>query len=335
MKKLFAIILTLILTASMLSLVACDPNNTDGPNTPKGTITVAMPDGAPVLAVYNLLKNVKTLDGYQMEYKILSGAANIGTSVLTGEADVAVMPTNVAAKLFNNGADIKLMSVNIFGVLYMVGKTPLINGLEDLKGKVLLNIGRGGSPDITTKLILDKNNIPYEESETAIEGKVALRYCADASEVIALLKTDKADYGVMGEPAVTNAVKALSASIVMDLQSVWNDSVGENSFTQAGVVLGKSVYNDKNFVNALYAALNENLDYIYTDAQNVKQTLIDNGSALKVDFTTEVLNRCNLKNQKAADIQSKLEAYFTEVMAYDKTFIGGKIPNADLYYKFD
>ncbi len=331
MKKLFAVILSVALF-SVLAFTGCTPNW--GGDEPKETITVAMPDGAPVLAVYDLLKNVKELDGHPMEYKILAGAANIGTSVLTGEADVAVMPTNVAAKLYNNGADIKLLSVNIFGVLYMVGKTPLENGVESLKGKVLLNIGRGGSPDITTRLILDKNNVPYEESETPIEGKVALRYCADASEVIALLKAGKADYGVMGEPAVTNAVKALQASIVLDLQSVWNDLVGEDSFTQAGVVLGKSVYNDKQFVNALFEKLNHNLAYVVEDAANVKQTLIDNGSSLKVDFTAEVLRRCNLNNQKAVEIQGKLEAYFNAVMAYDPTFIGGKLPTADLYYQF-
>ncbi len=332
MKKLFAFMLALTLSISLLAFAGCKPNS--GNDEPKEKVTIAMPDGAPVLAVYELLKNVKELDGHPVEYKILAGAANIGTSVLTGEADVAVMPTNVAAKLYNNGADIKLLSVNIFGVLYMVGKTPLENGVEDLKGKVLLNIGRGGTPDITTKLILDKNNVPYEESETAIDGKVALRYCADASEVIALLKTGKADYGVMGEPAVSNAVKALQASIVMDLQSVWNELVGADSFTQAGVVLGKSVYNDKQFVNALWEKLDHNLEYVFKDAANVKQTLMDNGSSLKVDFNSEVLTRCNLKNQKAEEIQSKLEAYFNEVMAYDKTFIGGKIPTADLYYKF-
>ena len=330
MKKLFAFLLCLTLACSALTMVACD--NQQPEEGEKQKVVIAVPDGAPALAIYQLMKEVTELDDHPVEYKILAGAANIGTSIVSGEADVAVMPTNVAAKLYNNNTDVKLLSVNIFGVLYMVGKTKLTNGVNDLLGKVVLNIGRGGSPDITLKLILDKNKIPYEESETAIEGKVALRYVTDASEVIALLKTDKADYGVMGEPAVSNAVRAIPAVNVLDLQQAWAGVIEEGSYTQAGVVLSSKVYNDKGFVDALYAKLESNLSFIYDDVANVKQTLIDNGSNLKVDFNSGILDRCNLGNQKASEIKAKIETYFNAVKEYDATFIGGKLPDEGFYY---
>ena len=201
MKKLLSLLLCVVTALSLALLGGCQVSRTE-----KKTILIAAPDGAPALAVYELMKNVDHLAGYQVDYKIVSGAANIGTTFASGEADIAVMPVNVAAKLYNNGTDLKLLSVNVFGVLYMVGKTPIATP-NDLIGKVVVNIGQGGTPDITLKFILEENDVPYEISDTPVEGKVALKYVNDGSEVRALLSANKVDYGVLGEPAVSGAVK--------------------------------------------------------------------------------------------------------------------------------
>lgn len=328
MKKILSLILAFVMSLGIAAFSGCVNN---AQNDEKTKITFIMPDGAPALAAYELLKNVDTLDGHPVEYKILAGASELGPMFIKGEAQVAVMPLNVAAKLYNNNVDLKLLSVNIFGNLYTIGKTDLVNGAQGLLGKVVLNIGRGGTPDITLKLILDKNNLPYEESETPVEGKVAIRYCQDASEVISLLKTDRADYGVVGEPAATKAVSAIGGKVVIDMQSVWNDLVGENSFTQAGVVVSGAVYNDNGLIDALFEKLTSNLTYIYQDAENVSNTLAENGSSLKVGFNEAVLNRCNLKNVKAKTIKTQIESYFNAVKVYDATFIGGKLPEDGFY----
>lgn len=328
MKKLLSMILAVTLALFALSFTACAQNEK-----PEGKtkITIIMPDGAPALSMYELLKNTDTLDGHPVEYKILAGASELGPMMINGEAQIAVMPTNVAAKLYNNGVDLKLLSVNIFGNLYMIGKTELSDGAKSLVGKVVLNIGRGGTPDITLKLILDKNEIPYVESETPVEGKVAIRYCQDASEVIALIKTDKADYGVVGEPAATKAVTAIGGCVALDMQEAWNGLVGENSFTQAGVVVNKDVYDDNGLIEALSEKLTSNLSFIYQDAENVSDTLSKHGSTLKVAFNDGVLNRCNLKNIKASLLKTQLNAYFEAVKTYDATFIGGKLPDDGFY----
>lgn len=329
MKKLIVVFLSMIICVSAFTFAGCGyviPQE-------KSKIVVAMPDGAPVLAVYNLLKTVDNLDGHPVEYKIVSGAPEIATGIAKGEVDVAVMPTNVAAKFYNKGTDIKLLSVNVFGCLYLVGKEDLPEeGLEGLKGRVLTIIGQGASPDITMKLILDRNDIPYVESTEPVDGKVALRYVSAGSEVLALMANGGTDYGVLGEPVATNATIKLGAKIVLDLQSVWNDLLGEDDcFTQAGVVLANSVYNDNGLIEALLSKLNSNKDYILSDIENVQETLIESGSALSGKFSKELIDRCNLKCERASDIKGKIEKYFEAVKAYDKTFIGGKLPDDGFY----
>lgn len=325
MKKILAILISLVSLFSLSALTACGTN--------EKTLVIAVPDGAPTLALYSMMDTCNTLEGYDIEYKVLTGAANIGTTVASGEADCAIMPINVAAKLYNQGIDIKLMSVNTFGNLYMVGGAEL-SQIENLKGKVVLNIGQGGVPDISLKAILDGNNIAYEISETAIEGKVALRYVGDGSEVIALLKAGKADYGVMGEPAVTSAVKAINGVIVMDIQKEWAKVIGNNSFMQAGLVVSKKVYENKALCQAIFNKLSENDELIMKNPEKVKTVIGRFGSATQNDFTVEIIKRCNLGNKKAVDIKSDLLAYFNAVNGYDVTFIGGKIPDDNFYLEF-
>lgn len=324
MKKFLSILLALSLAIFGVFAVACEP---------KSTIVVAMPDGAPVLSVYELLKSVDKLDGHPVEYKIVSGAQEIATGIAKGEVDVAVMPTNVSAKFYNKGTDLKLLTVNVFGCLYLVGEDQFTNGIEDLKGKVVAIIGQGASPDITMKLILDSNNIEYVVSDEPVEGKVAIKYVSAGPDVISNLASKKVNYGVLGEPVASNAMKKLGVSIVMDLQQYWNGILGEDDcFTQAGVAVASSVYNDNGLIKALLDKLESNSEYILSDCENVQSVLTEKGSSLTGNFNSELLNRCNLKCQKAIDIKSKIEKYFQAVYEYDATFIGGKLPDEGFYY---
>lgn len=334
MKKILVILLSIALSCGALFSAGCGIQTVD-PNAKK-KIVVAMPDGAPVLSVYELLKSVDKLDGHPVEYKIVAGAQEISQGVAKGEVDVGVIPTNVAAKFYNGGTDIKLLSVNVFGCLYLVGKGDLTNGLNDLKGKVLTVIGQGASPDITIKLILDENGIPYQESTEPIDGKVALRYVLQGPDAVALLANDGTDYAVLGEPVATNATIKLATKgvkILLDLQRVWNDLLGESDcFTQAGVAVAKSVYNDNGLIEALLQKLESNYEYLVSDIANVQETLTENGSSLTAAFSKELIDRCNLKCEKAIDIKTKIEKYFNAVYAYDKTFIGGKLPDDGFYW---
>ena len=127
MKKFLSLLFAIVL---MFAFASCE-------DIPEEKLTLYAPDGAPAFAVANILDSGK-IGNKETDSRIVSGADPIKVAVANGEADVAVMPLNLAAILYNGGAKIKLASVNIFGNLYMVGKTS-ISGLEDLKGKIVYN----------------------------------------------------------------------------------------------------------------------------------------------------------------------------------------------------
>ena len=322
MKKLIAFLTACLCLTLTFGLSACKVRN---------DIVIAAPDGAPVLALYSLMKDGTAIDEKTVGYKVYTGAANIGTAISSGDADIAVMPLNVASKLYNKGEDIKLLSVNVFGILYMVGKTGL-NGKEDLTGKRVVTIGRGGSPDLMLKYILDKNGIEYEDKETAVTGKVAINYVNAPAEANQMLAKNLADYAILGEPAATAACKKLGLKVVMDIKEEWSKIVGENTFTQAGVVVNKKVYEDENLCKALLKKLGENASFAEQNASDVKSVVNSYGSTLSMDFSPELIKRCNLGCLRASEGRETIEKYFSAILENDKSFIGGKLPDANFYY---
>ena len=323
MKKLLALLLMLTSVFAVSLTSGCAKS--------EGKLVIAVPDGAPTLALFSVMDSVNKLEGYEIEYKVLSGAENIRDYYASGAADCAVMPVNVAAMLYNKGTDLKLMSVNVFGVLYLVGKEDL-SSAQDLIGKAVVTIGHGATPDISFKKVLDGNGVEYVDSEEKINGKVALNYVADAPTAMKTLAQGKADYAILGEPVVTTACKNLGVKIVMDIQKEWSALVGKNTFTQAGMVVSKKVYENEALYSALYKKLSLNPEYIVENPAKVKKVIQKFGSSLQVDFTEEILSRCNLGCKASSSIKASLESYFTAILDYKPAFIGGKLPDDGFYY---
>lgn len=300
------------------------------------TYVFVMPDGAPALSVVKLMKDYPEIGGVKIEYKIVP-ADNIAAEF--NSADIAIMPTNASAKLYNKGISLKIAAINVFGNLYMVG-TKAVTSFDDLKGEVVYNIGEGKTPDLLLKYFLTESGIEYVKSDEPVEGKVALHYEGEATTVVASLMQGKTKFGVLGEPVVTNAITKLNganknASIAFDFQNEWKNITGEEySFPQAGTVVKTSVSADKTFMNALYSALEENGAFILGSSGEVLQILKDNGSSLNVNFNADVVAACNIGCVKAENLKTSLESYFTKIVAFDKTFVGGKLPDANYYYSF-
>lgn len=125
-----------------------------------GSYKVVMPDGAPALALSELIYNNNQFNR-TVEYDVVS-ASTIGTYVAQKSADIVIMPVNAGCKIAGNGQNYKMLGVITHGNLFVMSNENVTN-LKDLDGKTVGVIGRGNVPDLTFKAILSKNNIGYTE----------------------------------------------------------------------------------------------------------------------------------------------------------------------------
>lgn len=326
MKKFLAALFCAVTAFTLVAMTGCE-NKSE-------TVNVYVVDGAPVISVANIL-NQEELGGVKLNVKIVPSAENLVAAVTNKDADVAVCPVNLAANLYNKGLNIKLLSVNITGVLHLVGKTDAT--FETLKGKTVYNIGAGGTPDITFKYLINSAGVEYTENLDSPEAdKINIKYVSAASELIPLLKQGKAEYGVIGEPAASNAyLKVDGLKSVMDLTEEWSKVNSGVLYTQAGVTVnGDFLKNNKKFVKALYEKLSDNKHYCTENASEIKAAALGKGSALQIDFNADIIDKCNLTCIKAADEKQSVEKYLSVLESFDAKTIGGKLPDGDFYAKF-
>lgn len=326
MKKFLAIILAIV---TCFAFVACSSSTDSGSSSGSGsssvektqtTYKIGVVDGAPSLSVVNIANGFEyeTADTkYTANIKVIpadDAPTKIASEMNKSDGfDMAIAPLNVAYKLHNSNAKFKLASVNVFGVLYMIGKTTINEDMNNLKGKVVCLTSGGGTPEILFKHLLTKNQIGFEESDTVTDAnKVYIKYVG-AQQIIAGLKQGTVEYGVLGEPAVTKANAATGSTVVLDLQKEWKKFYGDGQFVQAGLIVNSEKVN-VDFVNALVEKLKQNKQYLYDNADGIGNTLVSvySETVMKgVKFNASVLDRCNIGCETASSQKAAVSAFLT------------------------
>lgn len=303
------------------------------------TVDFYVPDGAPALAIAKLMQDEYTKDGYKVNYHIVN-SSTINTYVANGSADIAILPTNAAANLYNKGNDIKLISSNTWGMLYMVSSeenAQPITDLNKLKGTVICLIGQNQVPDLVFKYILNSNNIEYIESDIVVEEKVALKYVTDGSSMLPLLKNKQLKYGILAEPAVTNSINKATTSIVLDLQKEWQIATNSiNSYPQASLV-AKTSFLEKNnkFIEDLLNEMNDSSSWILENVDKLDKILRDHGSISKNSYTKEIIERCNIKLVTGSEMKTAAYSFLKSLYDVIPNSIGNKLPDENFYYSFN
>ena len=210
MKKLTSLLLS---AALMISLLAC---GAFAAKTESG-VRIAGLKGPTTMGLVNLLdmeRSGKASQHYDLQ---LYGAADeIVPKLIKGELDMAAIPANLAATLYQktNGG-IQVMAVNTLGVLYVVEKGDSVHSFADLKGRTILSTGKGTTPEYVLRYLLTKNGLDPDKD-------VKIEYYSEASEVTAQMAASKKDaIAVLPQPYVTAAqLKDSSLRVVLDLSLI-------------------------------------------------------------------------------------------------------------------
>ena len=121
------------------------------------TVSVVAPDGAPALAIAKYaFDNQDFGSGKTVNYSVVN-ASNIGGALQKGTGDIVIIPVNAASKLYKaNASDpYKMVAVVTHGNLYLMSSKPFIT----LAGQTVGVIGQGLVPDLTFKVVLNKNKM--------------------------------------------------------------------------------------------------------------------------------------------------------------------------------
>jgi NitT/TauT family transport system substrate-binding protein len=143
-------------------------------------------------------------DKITANYIIVPNPEIMVSKLLSGEIDIATLPTNVAAKLYNKGLGYNLAAVTGYGVLYILDNTGELKDWSSLKGKKINVISKGSTPDVALRFLLNKNNIDAGND-------VVLDYTLEQVELSQMMIANKAEIAILPEPFVTMVLSKKTA----------------------------------------------------------------------------------------------------------------------------
>ena len=285
--------------------------------------------GPTTMGLVNLLSMEK--DGTaSLDYDLqLYGAADeIVPKLIKGELDMAAIPANLAATLYQktNGG-IQVMAVNTLGVLYVVEKGNTVHSFADLKGRTILSTGKGTTPEYVLRYLLKKNGLDPDKD-------VKIEYYSEASEVTAQMAAARKDaIAVLPQPYVTAAqMKDSDLRVVLDLTREWNRVCDTQLITGVTVVRTEYAKQNPNVIAAFLTDYQKSVKAANEDIDGTAALCEEVGVVAKAAIAKKALPKCNIVYRNGQEMKKDISAYLQVLYDASPAAVGGKLPDDNFYY---
>ena len=252
-----------------------------------------------------------------MDYDLqLYGAADeIVPLLMKGELDMAAIPANLAATLYQktNGG-IQAVAVNTLGVLYVVEQGDTVQSMADLKGRTILSTGKGTTPEYVLRYLLNANGIDPDKD-------VTIEYYSEATEVTAQMATTEDAIAVLPQPYVTAAgLQDETLRVALNLTEEWNKVADTQLITGVTVVRKE------------YAEEHPDVVAANTDLDGTAALCEEQGVVAKAAIAKKALPNCNIVCLTGDELKADASAYLQVLFDADPAAVGGALPGDDFYW---
>lgn len=321
-------ILLLLLAAALLLLPACGA--TAKGMSAEGPVRIAGLKGPTTMGLVNLL-DIEQQGTAALDYDLqLYGTADeIVPGLIKGELDMAAIPANLAAALYQKTkGGIQVMAVNTLGVLYVVEKGDTVHSMADLAGRTILSTGKGTTPEYLLRYLLEKNGLDPDKD-------VKIQYCSEATEVTAQMAAAQKDaIAVLPQPYVTAAgMKDPSLRVALDLTAEWDKVSDSQLVTGVTVVRTQYAQEHTDVVEAFLQEYAQSVRTANTDLDRTAALCEQQGVVAKAAIAKKALPACNIVCRTGDEMQKDVSAYLSVLCAADPAAVGGKLPDEGFYWK--
>lgn len=289
---------------------------------------VVAPAGVPTISIVKMMKETPEINGAKFSYESITATDTIAPKLISGEADFAIVPSNLAIKVYNKAPRYLYAGSTVWGILYLTATDDSVKTWQDLKGKTVTLIGRGLTPDLTLRYLMKQNGL---EPDT----DVTFEYVAGATELAPLVISGKASIALLPEPMLTTVLtKKPETKIIYDVQEEWKKLNNGESYPQTAVLIKKEVVEKyPQLANAFLENLIGSIQFAKVDPKTTGTYMEELNPNLKAGIVAKAIPNCNLEFKHAADAKAALEAYYSKLMEFGPEHIGGKMPDENFYYQ--
>ncbi len=248
----------------------------------------------------------------------------------SGKMQAVIVPSNVAANLYNRGLGVHLLNIMTRGLLYVVaGKG--IGRIEDLAGKTISVPFRNDMPDFIMQRLLTKAGLKVGQD-------VRFEYAGSPPEAMQTLVAGRVDAALLAEPAATAAILRAKVGLThftraIDCQKEWAKIIGGSGFIpQAGLAVTRPLVDriGRSGLETIQSALLAAVDFV-TEHPLRASLASATELGLLTPVVAEAVPHSNLAVLPASSVRADLEQFFSILAESDPRIIGGKMPDTPFY----
>ena len=311
------------------SPAAASEKETAAPLSATEPLRIAGLKGPTTMGLVNLL-SMKEDGTASMDYDLqLYGAADeIVPLLMKGELDMAAIPANLAATLYQKTeGGIQAVAVNTLGVLYVVEKGgDTVQSMADLKGRTILSTGKGTTPEYVLRYLLTQNGIDPDKD-------VTIEYYSEATEVTAQMANTEDAIAVLPQPYVTAAgLQDDTLRVALDLTEEWNKVADTQLITGVTVVRKEYAEEHPDVVAAFLTDYAKSVEAANTDLDGTAALCEEQGVVAKAAIAKKALPECNIVCLTGDELKTNASAYLQVLFDADPKAVGGAMPGDDFYW---
>lgn len=289
-------------------------------------IRVAAMNGPTGMGMARLADQVRNdMLPYECDVTFSGSPDDVRAGLLSGELDIAAVPVNMAAALYNKtGGEILTLAANTLGVLYIVEKGDTVQSMADLAGKKILAAGQGSTPEYVINYLLEKNGLT---------GSVEVEYVSEHAEAVTQLAAGSADLILVPEPFVTTALsKVEGARVALDLTQEWA------KVSDADMVMGCLVVN-RAFAQANPQALRHfmtqyavSADYCTSHPAEAAVFIEEFGIMGSAALAEKAIPNCNIVCVTGQEMVDMVTGMLAVLFDADPKSVGGSLPGEEMFW---
>jgi len=259
-----------------------------------------------------------------LQYDVIIDPKLLVPSLLKGEYQAAVVPSNMGALLTAKGAPYQIAAVVGYGVIYLVGSGDPLKDLSDLSDKTLYLSGKGATPDYLTQYFLAQSDMVPGEN-------IQLDFSYTHPDLTKALITGLVDYALLPEPFTTTALMANDdLSVVLDYQTQWSQIHGSN-YPISVLLVSNDMAENEELLEAYLDSYKDSIDWVNRNADEAAALAPGLGFTLKEEVLKEAIARCNLQFSGLDKSRSQLDQFYSVLFELNPASIGGSLPGDDAF----
>ena len=323
-RKKSLLIVSMILIMTLMAFTGCG-TQAEEPAELSAPVNIACMNGPTGMGMVDLMGN----ENYNIE--VFQAPTDAVPKIISGEIDVACVPSNLAAVLYNKTeGQIVSVSPMVMGVLHILGNGVEAANLSDLKGQTIVSAGQGGTPEYALQEVLQNAGLEMGKD-------VKVEWLASHADVNAKLLSDEGTIAMVPEPFVSAALAQGAGKVtdLFDMNTLWSEATGQDF--PMGVLIARRdfVENRGSDLNILLNDLAVSIEDVNSVSDEVAQKIVDAGFLGNADIAKAAIPNCNLTLYTGDELAKGAEIMktFNETMfALTPQAVGGALPGEDLYY---